>query len=73
MWQNAPGTKRDRNRARQRVYAWLADGMGIPPSSCHIALFSAQDCWAAMWAIALHPPTTRPPEGSQRRQGQSTG
>ena len=47
----APESPRARNmiqnRARTRVYAWLADRMGLTADECHVGLFTIEQCRVA--------------------------
>ncbi|BAQ44359.1 zinc-finger-containing protein [Methylobacterium aquaticum] len=50
---NAPRKAREgiQRRARQRVYEFLADRLGIPCAECHVAMFDAARCGAAVKAM----------------------
>jgi len=39
------------NRARSRVYAFLADAMGLPPELTHTGMFDLEQCRAAWRAL----------------------
>lgn len=55
-WQQAypevrGSNKKIQNIQRSRVYAWLADAMGIPPAECHIGMFDEARCRQALDVI----------------------
>lgn len=43
--------KRIRQRARHRVYAYLADRLGLTRDECHIGMFNLEQCRAAWKAL----------------------
>ena len=44
LWEQAVGGGLSKSEARTRLYAWLAEELGMPAKECHIGMFSLPVC-----------------------------